>query len=243
MQTGLHKNALNSHWPNLVVPLANLYRRLHPVRMVRRTVFLKYEDQHLDGVTVKPFFLCLKKALSGPVPALASQHLEFSGQRFVVVAYSLQDMQHALASDINRLRSLGFQVPESEQPLPSVLTVLRSTGAPSKPVFIEVFAGSAGITNAACDSGFTAIAVDWSRTKHESRAAPLNIDLSSEKGERCSSQCWRRKSRRPALRKKHWRASAHCLLILTRSAIFQTTTESGAYLGTATAVWPGPSQS
>ena len=51
-------------------------------------------------------------------------------------------------------------------------------------MFFEVFAGSAGITKAARDSGFTAIAVDWSRNKHESRAAPLNIDLSSEEGEK-----------------------------------------------------------
>ena len=85
-------------------------------------------------VTVKGALLPVSE---GPV-RFGAKHLrhstcEFSGQRLVVVAYSLQAMQNASASDINRLRSLGFQVPEpSEQPLPSVPIVLRSTGAPKQ---------------------------------------------------------------------------------------------------------------
>ena len=51
-------------------------------------------------------------------------------------------------------------------------------------MLIKVFAKSAGVTKAARDSGFTAIAVNWSRNKHKSCAALLNIDLSSKKGEK-----------------------------------------------------------
>ena len=125
---------------------------------------------------------CHLPVSEGPV-SFCAKHLHhctsrFSGRRLVMVAYSLQAFGHASESDRATLASLGFMLPSAGDTMS-----LRATGGSSSPVFMEVFAGSAGLTCAARLSGMRAIAVDWANNKHETKAASVNIDLSSNSGE------------------------------------------------------------
>ena len=146
---------------------------------------MKYEVRNLDGVDVRGALLPVAE---GPITFGAKQlrheTRKFSGRRLVLVAYSLQALSHASSEDLACLKRLGFQVPQpNELPSSYVPALLKNTGSADIPVMIEVFAGSAGITRAARDAGLNAIAVDWGRNKHETKAASLHIDLSSEDGE------------------------------------------------------------
>ena len=189
VQTELRRDALNSSWPNLVVPIIDFKDGSVWVEWPAHTPTdptLAYEVRELDGAMVLGALL---PVADGPIKFGAKQlrreTQEFSGRRLVLVAYSLQALGNASNEDIKNLEELGCQVPQSdEQPASPVPAALKSTSGSDKPVIIEVFAGSAGITRAARDAGFNAIAVDWSKNKHESKATALNIDLSSEVGEK-----------------------------------------------------------
>ena len=188
VQTELHRDALNSLWPNLVIPLSNFKDGSVWVEWPANTPTdptLKYEVRNLDGVDVRGALL---PVAAGPITFGAKQlrheTRKFSGRRLVLVAYSLQALSHASSEDLACLKRLGFQVPQpNELPSSYVPALLKNTGSADIPVMIEVFAGSAGITRAARDAGLNAIAVDWGRNKHETKAASLRIDLSSEDGE------------------------------------------------------------
>ena len=188
VQTDFHIDALSSEWPNVVIPLDTFSGGSIWVEWphdVPQDTSLTYEDKNIGDRVVTG---CHLPVSEGPV-SFCAKHLhhctsKFSGRRLVMVAYSLQAFGHASESDKSTLASLGFMLPSAGDVPPSGIPMcLRATGGSSSPVFVEVFAGSAGLTCAARQAGIRAIAVDWANNKHEAKAASVNIDLSSSSGE------------------------------------------------------------
>ena len=188
VQTAFHVDALNSEWPNVVIPLDTFSGGSIWVQWPRDVPpdqSLTYEDKNIGDRVVSG---CHLPVSEGPV-SFCAKHLhhcteQFSGRRLVMVAYSLQAFGHASDSDKSTLASLGFLLPSACDTPPSGTPMcLRATGDSASPVFVEVFAGSAGLTCTARQAGIKAIAVDWAGNKHEAKAASVNVDLSSSSGE------------------------------------------------------------
>ena len=202
VQTDFHIDALNSDWPNVVIPLdtfsgGSIWVEWPPD--VAQDSSLTYEDKNIGDRVITG---CHLPVSDGPV-SFCAKHLhhctsEFSGRRLVVVAYSLQAFGHASESDRSTLASLGFMLPSAVDVPPSGIPMcLRATGGSSSPVFVEVFAGSAGLTWAARQAGVSAVAVDWANNKHEAKAASVNLDLTSRSAKPLSFKCSRRSGPKP----------------------------------------------
>ena len=204
VQTDFHIDALNSEWPNVVIPLDTFSGGSIWVEWphdVPHDNSLTYEDKNIGDRMVTG---CHLPVSEGPV-SFCAKHLHhctsrFSGRRLVMVAYSLQAFGHASESHRATLASLGFMLPSAGDVVPSGIPMsLRATGGSSSPVFMEVFAGSAGLTCAARLSGVRGIVVDWANNKHETKAASVNIDLSSTLVKPLSFRCLRRRGPKPSI--------------------------------------------
>ena len=108
-------------------------------------------------------------------PACTVRHavLPWSGHRCVLIAFSVRDSKSLGADFTNFLLDLGFRLPyppNAVQEPPAARSVLY-----------ELFAGSASLSRACIDSGFSVIAVD-----HQPRcplAPVVRFDLSSDLGQ------------------------------------------------------------
>ena len=132
VKTDFHRDALNSDWPNLVLPLDTFSGGSIWVEWPRGVPYdneLSYEDKNIGDRVVTG---CHLPVSQGPV-SFGAKHLHhctspFSGRRLVMVAYSLQAFDYASESDKSTLAALGFGLPSAGDVPPSgVPMVLRAT--------------------------------------------------------------------------------------------------------------------
>ena len=129
--------------------------------------------------------------LSKPVCLHASscfhQTEPWEGDRVVIVVFTVQFEATLTSSDVRQLMSLGFPLPLSTgdcaaNPEPTKFACLDPT-ATNLPLIVEVFAGSARVTECCRELGLRADAIDH-KPHALSKVQPLLLDLTSEDGRR-----------------------------------------------------------
>ena len=129
--------------------------------------------------------------VSKPAPLHAASHFHqtepWQGDRLVIAVYTLQMEEALAASDARQLMALGFPLPLSTgdcaaSPAPARFASLDPT-ATGVPLALEVFAGSARITQCCRQAGLRADAIDH-KPHALSKVEPLLLDLTTPEGRR-----------------------------------------------------------
>ena len=174
VQSGPHRDLLNSSSPNVVIPLTSF-----------EGGGIWIEDQ--SGATTR---IVHGKPLSGNVcdfslghvlvPARTCYHQTepWSGRRVVLVGYCLDNKFSA--QDAEHLRSLGFPLPQEvgqavvacSSPPEAPVSLTRA------PVFLELCAGSAILSSCFREAGWDIVAVDNKHNRFHTLAKVCTLDLS-----------------------------------------------------------------
>eukprot|EP00439_Symbiodinium_sp_Y106_P049791 s6312_g6.t1 len=118
----------------------------------------------------------------GPLllPASTCRHstCDWSGDRLVLVAFSIREALNLPASASSVIQDLGFRCPESVESLTNPVPLQSPSVLPAaRPLMVEVFSGSGGMAAAFRDLGFLTLAVDKVSNAHRLRHSFVPLDL------------------------------------------------------------------
>ena len=187
----LHRDLRNSPLSNLIVPLTRFRGGLLWVEG-EGTEERTFGKQKITGVPVH--------WAGGAIVLAAGERahcvLPWSGRRLVLVGFNIRFAERLARADRRFLLTLGFpldrtalsnlRAPPSpdppDRPEPAATSTPLSPLQPSRavPLFIELCAGSALLSAAARDRGYSILPVDWGGNKHRSFAHTLQLDLRKE---------------------------------------------------------------
>ena len=129
----------------------------------------------------------------------------WKGVRCVLIAFSIRDSQKLSQEDRHFLESCLFSLPGRDTPSPRGLGSLSPSGsscglgtsppkpqsqASARPLFYELFAGSAKLSLAARQAGFGVVAIDHSYNKHVPCVPLCLLDLTSQAAQQCLMSRW-----------------------------------------------------
>ena len=184
-RTAMHRDSANAALPNFVVAVSSFQGGGVWVQDSQGT-----EVKEVAGSPVNGTVHDLSRPLKFDAHALYHCTLPWEGDRLVAVAFSVAKLHAFPLEDVKFLQSQGFPLPEAVSPCSSVNPPLehgsplaaslerleqRIAGKPLKDlVFLEVFAGSAGLTAAVRRLGLP-LARGLDRTVGQRCHAPVTV--------------------------------------------------------------------
>ncbi|CAE7225523.1 unnamed protein product, partial [Symbiodinium sp. CCMP2456] len=134
---------------------------------------------HCDGVQCRGRLLDVAR---GPVllPAASSRHctLDWTGDRLVLVAFSIREALDLPVKLRDRLRQLHFTLPDSVGDLTQPPPLTRGqTQVARRPLMVEICSGSGSLSAAFRDRGFPTMAIDRPGNDHRLCHSFVPLDL------------------------------------------------------------------
>ena len=182
MASPMHRDVMNEARPNWIVPVGAFSGG-----GVWQQDEAGQEQRMVQGKLVCGSILDLSKPVCLHASSCFHQTEPWEGDRVVIVVFTVQFEATLTSSDVRQLMSLGFPLPLSTgdcaaNPEPTKFACLDPT-ATNLPLIVEVFAGSARVTECCRELGLRADAVDH-KPHALSKVQPLLLDLTSEDGRR-----------------------------------------------------------
>ena len=175
LKTPCHQD--NNNFPrsyNLVVPMSDFEHGEIWCEQEGGPVSIEAQGSLIPGILMD----VARRPLLLPASTCRHSTCDWSGDRLVLVAFSIREALNLPASAAAVIQGLGFRCPVSVESLTNPVPLELPSALPAaRPLMVEVFSGSSSMAAAFRDLGFLTLAVDKASNVHQLRHSFVPLDL------------------------------------------------------------------